>query len=530
MFVVHKMKNVRKLILLLVFIPQIIWSQSKKEWQHFDPDEDKLLGISTFKAFDLLKDRKPETVIVAVIDNGVELDHHDLQGQFWINPGEIPGNGIDDDKNGYIDDMHGWNFLGNPDGRNIKRETLELTRIYKKLFEKFGNNKLVLGKIDSNEYRQYLKINNFFQNAVDKKKREINLYKELTRKFLYADSIMQSFFGEEPYSEFELYRIKDTTAIILAARNFLLDVYTVGLDLKKLQGLVKNNMDDLDTRLNPLFDPRNEIIGDNPFDLNDKVYGNNKVDAEGPYHGTLVAGTIAALWNDTGVNGIARDVKLMIIRVLPNGDERDKDVALAIRYAVKNKADIINCSFGKSWSPNPEFVQQAIKEAEDAGVLIVHAAGNDGRNSDSIPTYPTGFYADGKKAPNWISVGATGPDDTPGLPAYFSNYGKKTVDVFAPGLDIPSCVLGSKYDLSSGTSTAAPVVSGMAAVLKSYFPHLKAIELRQIIMESVYLPKTIHVRLPGNKNRIAPFKEMSVSGGIVNLYRAVQLALDKYCR
>ncbi len=499
------------------------------EWHHLDPEKDKVLGISTFKAYELLKDRKSNTVVVAVIDNGAELAHEDLQGQFWTNPNEIEGNGIDDDKNGYIDDIHGWNFLGNQKGENIKRETTELTRIYARLNKKYGDNSDSIYFLkDSMNYADYMRIKQLFLNSVETKTNEIKVYKNLLRNFQLADSIMKEYFQQDNYEQLDLFQLKDTAKLILSARNFLIDVYAAELSSQKLQTIIKNNQDDLETRLNPDFNIRQEIIGDNPADLNDSVYGNNMVGAQNPYHGTGVAGTIAALWNDKGINGIAKDVKLMILRVLPNGDERDKDVALAIRYAVRNHADIINCSFGKSYSQNPEFVMEAVLEAENAGVLMVHAAGNDGRNSDSILTYPTGFYTDGQRAENWLSVGASGSGDHKGLVAYFSNYGEKSVDVFAPGVDVPTCIPGNKYELSSGTSTSAPVVSGIAAVLKSYFPGLSAIDMRQIIMESVYVPKTLLVQLPGNRNKLADFKNLSVSGGIVNLYQAIILTMIKY--
>ena len=502
--------------------------QVKPEWQHLDPEMDGVLGISTFKAYDLLKDKKADTVIIAVIDNGAELTHEDLQGQFWNNPGEIAGNGLDDDKNGYIDDIHGWNFLGNNKGQNIKRETTELTRIYGNFIKRFGEYPGISDfKNDSTVYKKYLEFKKRYEKSVNEKNDEIHLYQNILAKYLYADSVIKHYLKLETYTQLDLFGIKDSVKLIVESRNFLLDIYSADLTIQKIKSIIQNNLEDLKTRLNPEFSVRQEIIGDNPEDINDDDYGNNMVDAQGPYHGTGVAGTIAALWNGKGINGVARHVKLMILRVLPNGDERDKDVALAIRYAVKNRAQIINCSFGKSYSSNPEFVIHAIRAAEENNVLIVHAAGNDGRNNDSIPTYPTGYYSKGKRAGNWISVGATNARDNSGILAYFSNYGKESVDVFAPGVDIPSCALGSKYDQASGTSTAAPIVSGIAAVLKSYFPKLTAIQIKNIIVESVYIPKTSMVKLPGNRNTLVFFRDLSVSGGIANLEKAIQLALQK---
>jgi cell wall-associated protease len=519
---------VKVTFILICLFPFLVLSQTQKEWEHLDPEKDNMLGISTFRAYELLNGKKSNTVVVAIIDNGADLSHEDLLGQFWVNPGEIPGNGIDDDKNGYIDDIHGWNFLGNQKGENIKRENTELTRIYSKLRQKFGNlSDSLIRKKEVVGYNKYLKIKGLYDKSVLDKKSELLGYQILLSKCLIADSLVKDYFKSNSYTQLNLLQLKDTSLKIISSRDLLLDLFSYDLDVQKLSGMVKNCQNDLETRLNPDYNIRNEIIGDNPDDLNDSIYGNNMVDAQNPYHGTGMAGTIAALYNDIGINGVVKNVKLMILRVLPNGDENDKDVALAIKYAVSNKADIISCSFGKSYSMHPEFVEQAIKIAEKAGVLIVHAAGNDGRNNDSIPTYPTGYYSSGERASNWINVGASTSIDNQGIVAYFSNYGKKSVDVFAPGYEVPSCALGNKYDLSSGTSTAAPVVAGVAAVLKAYFPKLSDIEIKDIIIESAYIPKTTRVKLLGSGKDYSNFKDLSVSGGIVNLYNAIIVAQKK---
>ncbi len=519
-----------KIFILFFLMPFSLFSQIKDNWQHFDPERDSLLGISTYRAYEFLKGKASETVTVAVLDNGAALTHEDLQGQYWINDGEIPDNGIDDDKNGYVDDIHGWNFLGNSKGENIKRETTELTRIYARLKGKYEGKEIsLLTKVDSVKCAHFQEINEDFERGIKNKKDDIKFYKILLQKYIWSNVRLTEYFGHADYNKDSILKIDSNSTIINGAKDFTLWMMDVSFDDKALESAIKNMEEDLKTRLNPSFDVRKKIIGDDPSNLADSIYGNNQVDAMGPYHGTGVAGTIGALWNNTGVNGIAKNVKLMILRVLPNGDERDKDIALAIRYAVRNGADIINCSFGKQYSSYPEFVQQAIEEAEKAGVLIVHAAGNDSKNNDSIPTYPTGFYENGERAENWISVGATGLKDDKKLLAPFSNYGKKTVDVFAPGVDIMSCVLGNKYELASGTSTAAPVVAGIAAVLKSYYPELNAKQLKEIIVQSAYKPKTNSVYLPGTK-KLMNFSDLSVSEGIANLYNAVLLAEKLYPR
>jgi len=514
-----------KVFLIIVFlVPMFAVSQSKSDWQHLDPEIDNILGVSTYRAYEHLKNKKSKPVIVAVIDNGAELTHQDLQGQFWTNPNEIEGNGIDDDKNGYVDDFHGWNFLGNAKGQNIKRETTELTRIYGVLNKRFENmDKAKLNENELKDFGNYQKIKHEYFAAVKQKKDEINLYQNILSNCLEADSILKEYFKKDTYSQSELMSISKNDSQVLALGNYMLKVFQADLSISKIEGIIDNNKQDLDTRLNPNFNIRKEIIGDNTDDLKDSKYGNNQVGAQSPYHGTGVAGTIGALHNGIGVDGIAKNVKLMILRVLPNGDERDKDVALAILYAVNNYADIINCSFGKPWSEHPEFVEYAMRKAEKAGVLIVHASGNNGQNNDSIATWPTGYYANATRAKNWISVGASQMKDDENLVANFSNYGKNSIDVFAPGVDINSCILNSKYELASGTSIAAPVVSGIAAVIKSYYPKLKATQIKEIIIRSAYIPKTADVFMDGQIKKKTKMSNTSVSGGIANLYRALLL-------
>ena len=519
----------RKISIFIFLFPVFLNAQFVPGWQHLDPQIDSVLGISTNRAYEYLKNKQSKQVIVAIIDNGAELTHEDLKGQFWINPNEIEGNGIDDDKNGYVDDIHGWNFLGNSRGENIKRETTELTRFYGTLSKKFEKSDSTrFNQKEWTEFRQYHKIKQEYQKQLEEKNEEIYLYQNILFNCRETDKILKEFLKKDSYSEVDLKSIPDSVENACSAAKYMLKVSMAGLSISRLEGMIDNNKQDLETRLNPDFNIRKKIIGDKPDDLNDNKYGNNQVDAQSPYHGTGVAGIIGALYNNIGVDGIAKNVKLMILRALPNGDEQDKDVALSILYAVNNHADIISCSFGKPLSAHPEFVEYAIKKAEQAGVLIVHASGNNGQNNDSIPTYPTGYYADGSRATNWINVGASGVKDDENLLAYFSNYGKKSVDVFAPGVDINACILNNKYELSSGTSIAAPVVAGIAAVLKSYYPKLKAEQMKEIIIKSTYKPKTNKINLPNNQNVKVSLDQISVSGGIASLYNALLLAEKDY--
>lgn len=518
------------LFLLLVFGFLSLNAQVSGNWHQLDPVIDSVLGISSEKAYKHLEAKQSDTVIVAILDNGVDLDHEDLQGIFWVNPNEIEGNGIDDDQNGYIDDINGWNFLGNAEGENLKRDQIGLTRIYSKLEKKFqGLKEETVSKEDQAEFMEYQKVKLAFEEKIREKKELISNYEGMSSDLEIADQIIQDKLKKTDYSIEELQKIKRPKGKVLIAQEFLLKADKRSISREKLEKKINSLKLDLETRLNPEYRNREEIVGDNPDDLSDVNYGNNMLDVRGPYHGTSMAGVIAALQNDVGVNGVAKKVKLMILRLVPNGDERDKDIALALKYAINEGAQIINCSFAKPYSMHHDFIQLVAKEAEEAGVLIVQGSGNSGTDNDEIPYFPNGKNGSGVKSPIWLTVGASMPEDNENWVAYFSNYGKSSVDVFAPGYKVGSCALNNKYDKASGTSIAAPVVAASAAVLKSYYPFLSGQDLKKIIMESVYYPTSEKVKLPGpeSESLINP-KDISQTGGIVNLYNAIQLIESNY--
>ncbi|WP_254245171.1 S8 family serine peptidase [Hymenobacter sp. BRD67] len=298
--------------------------------------------------------------------------------------------------------------------------------------------------------------------------------------------------------------------------------------IAELTSELKEQREQLDYSLNTKFNARAEIVKDNPDDVAQRNYGNNDVMGPDALHGTHVAGIIAAVRdNNLGVQGIAAaPVQIMSVRTVPNGDERDKDVANAIRYAVDNGAQIINMSFGKEFSPQRPAVEAAYKYAASKNVLLVHAAGNEDDNLDVTQHYPASFYLDGSTPPNLLTVGASGSTDDENLTASFSNYSKRQVDVFAPGVGIYSTLPGNKYGSESGTSMASPVTAGVAAVLKSYFPNLTAADLKRIIRQSAQVHHT-QVLIPGENGKKADFSTLSATGGIVDLYEAVRLAAQQ---
>ena len=503
------------------------------DWFLRDPETDHLQGMSVEKAYSiLLKDRPSRTIIVAVVDTGVDIEHEDLKSVIWLNEDEIPGNGIDDDKNGYIDDVHGWNFIGGKKG-NVVEDTGELTREYVrlgKLFATVAENGKVPRK-QRGDYDNYKKIKAKFEKLRDQNRQQYDQYKNLYNNLRMSVDTLKSVMNVDKVTAAALDTFKATNPTLAFAKGYTVsmlkrtgpdaDIDSIMSDV--LEG-VKLYQVIVDYSYNPDFDSR-LIVGDDYSNVYEKNYGNNDVTGPDPEHGTHVAGIIAAdRKNAIGINGIADNVRIMSVRTVPsNGDERDKDVANAILYAVNNGASIVNMSFGKSFSPGKSAVDAAVKYAEKKGVLLIHSAGNDGQDIDTQKDFPTRYYQDGKEAPNWLEVGATawGQDDN--FVARFSNYGKKSVDLFAPGVDIYSTVPKNKFKKESGTSMSCPTVTGVAALLMSYFPDLTSFQILDIIKKSTRKFDGLRVRKPGGGKM--NFSELSNTGGLINAYEAVKMAM-----
>lgn len=516
--------------IVLLLLASFAGQAQTRQWFHLDPKADSALGISTDRTYsELLKNRKATSVVVAVIDGGIDSTHEDLKQILWTNPKEIPGNGIDDDKNGYIDDIHGWNFIGGKDGRNIQYETAEVTRQYIRLKALYADkNRASLKPAQQQEYDQYLK----YKSEVEKKRAEYTQqYESINRFSQQFETVVASLKKALNVSKLDTALLRNPSTNDLLVRKqaaFLNDMLTSQAygDAADIQNELKSALEDLKARAeyayNPDFNART-VVGDNPDDTKDFNYGNADITGPNARHGTHVAGIIAAdRTNNLGVLGVADHVQIMAIRAVPDGDERDKDVANAIRYAVNNGAQIINMSFGKDYSPQQKAVEEAVRYALSKGVLLIHAAGNDSKLLDTTASYPAAAFIDGSSIPNMITVGATTYKNDRTLVAPFSNYGRKTVDVFAPGMGIYSTTPNGQYETLSGTSMAAPVVTGVAAVLKSYFPKLTYADLKRIIEQSATVNHTQVVR-PESED-VVNFMELSKTGAIVNLYEAVKMA------
>ncbi len=504
-------------------------------WFNLDPQQDNIPGISTDRAYqNLLKNKTSTMVIVAVIDGGVDINHEDLKDKIWTNEDEIPDNGIDDDHNGFIDDVHGWNFIGGKDGQDIDQENYEITRIYREYKPVFGNKeKKDISKEDLDKFNLYEAAKKTYFEKYTKAANEWMFIQKFEENFNKADSIAKELLNKNDYDVDDLKSLDAVgNADALKAKAMLLSLYEKGFSKGVLDKYEKYVGTKVNYHFNLNFNPR-KIVGDDPYDINDSIYGNNDVTGPDPNHGTFVSGIIAAdRFNNTGMQGIADNVKIMSVRTVPDGDERDKDVANAIKYAVRNGAQVINMSFGKDLSPQKEFVDEALRFAAAHDVLLVHAAGNENQNTDKSPRYPTNLDADNNVInSNWLSIGASTINKDETLTGVFSNYGRKSVDIFAPGVDIYSLQPDNKYDIQDGTSYASPMVAGTAALIKSYYPELTAGQIKAIILSSGTDYSALRVVVPHDsdtkKQKKEKFRKLSVTGDVLNVYRALELA-EKY--
>ncbi|NUM31034.1 MAG: S8 family serine peptidase [Bacteroidetes bacterium] len=503
-----------------------------ENWFNLDKGEDKIEGMSTEKAYKkLLVNKKAKPIIVGVLDSGVDEDHEDLKNIMWVNEDEIPGNNIDDDKNGYVDDIYGWNFIGGKDGKNVDKDSYELTRVYKVKDEKFRNMlESNMTDADKEEYKEFLKLKaEFLEKSIQAK----TMFEVVSKTKTNFEIIENAIGKGENINTDDLKNYKPSNSKETAIINKLIGFMESGITYFDLKKEVMGMFDHYDKLANYAynlnFDPR-YIVGDDYNNQTEKYYGNNDVTGPDASHGTHVAGIIAAQRdNYIGIKGVANNVRIMSVRCVPDGDERDKDVANAIIYAVDNGAKVINMSFGKSFPWNKKIVDDAVKYAESKDVLLVHGAGNDGKDIDVNINYPNPNYNnENKRAQNWIEVGAYSWIKGKNKIASFSNYGKKNVDVFAPGVSIYSTTPGSNYESFDGTSMASPCTAGVAALIRAYFPDLTASQVRNIIMKSTVKVKG-KVNLPGS-NKTTKLKKISVTGGFVNTYKALKLAdkMSKY--
>ena len=527
----------RYLVIAAVLCSQISYGQKTKEevpknWHQLDQANTGYYGISLDKAYAFVQSKqlKSKQVVIAVIDSGIDTLHEDLKPILWTNAKEIPGNGIDDDHNGYIDDVHGWNFLGGKDGRNVKEDSYEAARVYNTLKAKFGAevpDAATLPEGLKYQAEMYKKAKEKVIGDVDPM--EINFIKQLLPSFLKGDSVISNALSKTEYTCTDLEKYTGMNADAKKTKAFLLQLCkgngSDDISNKQIIDELQGQLRKADAAENGPKAYRKEIVQDDETNINDRDYGNNDIMTATPFHGTHCAGIIGAVrQNNKGVDGIADNVRIMMVRAVPDGDEHDKDIANAIRYAVDNGAKVISMSFGKGLSPEKTWVDDAVKYAETKGVLLIHAAGNDAKNVDSTDNFPNPIYLSNRqRASNWITVGASGDPKNGGITANFSNYGKQEVDIFAPGVQIYSTIPGGNtYGNASGTSMACPVVAGTAAFLMEYFPSLSAQQIKYAIEKSSVAVNT-EVNIPGTDTKTT-MDQLSKSGGLLNVYEAAKIA------
>lgn len=541
----NKIFNVLVLFLLSV---TFVFAQGPipNDWYYGNPGEG-YNGISMNKAYaEFLKGKPTTPVVVAIIDSGIDIHHEDLKDNIWVNHDEIPGNGIDDDKNGYIDDVYGWNFIGGPNGKNVNEDTYEATRVYGALKYKYENaDPSKISKKLKDEYQTFIKAKETVEAERAKAQNKLDNLDNIEKRVLNAFQALSMALGDKALtiSNLDSLDTGDNQELTLG-KTLALSYFNSGEEadnLDELSDRFKNDLNEdrkryqnqLDYAYNVDFDPRKTIVMDNYNDPTERYYGNNDVKGPDPLHGTHVAGIVGAVReNGIGMDGIAQNVQLMSVRTVPDGDERDKDVANAIRYAVDNGASVINMSFGKGFGTNKDLVDKAVQYAASKDVLLVHAAGNSAQNNDVTDNFPNSVYAKRKNciffkktkvAKNWIEVGALSYNTEDRAAAPFSNYGKQRVDLFAPGMAIFSTMPENDYAQLQGTSMASPVVAGVAATIRSVYPALTAEQVKEAILKSV-TPLTQEVLVPGSKTDKVKFSELSVTGGTVNLYNALKYA------
>ena len=501
-----------------------------KVWSATDLATDTIPGMSVDKAYaELIPNLKGTNVIVAVIDSGIDIEHEDLKNVIWINKGEIPNNGIDDDKNGYIDDVHGWNFLG-----DIVGENLEFTRIVRRYDVEFnGKDASEISEVEMETFVLYQKAKAEQTKNYDETKANRDRYTQMLKQVTVANNVISKKLGKEDYTAADLAAISNPSDEEQKNIAVLTQMLSYGGSIPEFMERLNGGVNYFDGRMKNHFNMETDfrgVLNDNPYDITDTSYGNNDVDGPNPkkedaMHGTHVAGIIAAQrGNGIGMDGVAQNVEIMVVRAVPDGDEYDKDVALAIRYAVDNGAKVINTSFGKAYSQNPEWVWDAIKYAGKKDVLIVNAAGNDGINLDVITSYPNDQNGTGAEiSDNFITIGALNYKYGEEMVATFSNYGATSVDLFSPGVKIWATTPLDTYKYLQGTSMASPNVAGVAAMIRSYYPKLSAKQVKQVLMDSGLHTSTL-VIVGGEESNVQPFDAISKSGNTANLYNALIMA------
>ena len=501
-----------------------------KNWEFKDVVLDSVVGISLYRAYDsILNNKDSKSVVVALIDMTVEVNHLGLKKSIWVNSKEKV-NGIDDDNNGYVDDIRGWNYIGNNKGQNNEFVNYEYTRILKKYLPNFKDSIIVHKSLtDSLEYAIYIKALEKYNKRLEYAKNEVDYINMVSKSKSDAEKLISNFIKTNLTIEIldSLKGVYPKDAKLQKAIKRKSNFIKYGYSDEFVKDYKLKAKERINKLLNLYYNDR-IIQEDNSGVINNICYGSYMFNTNTTLldHGTKMAGIIKKV-------GFKNEIQIMPLTISSYGDEHDKDIALAIRYAVDNGAKVINMSFAKEFSTNLNWVLEAIKYADKKNVLIVSAASNDGINLDKLINrkFPNDHSLKNniEVSNNFLTVGSSNYKFGKSLKSSFSNYGNNEVDVFAPGQQIYTTFPKNKFDMSyGGTSSATALTSGVAALLFSYYPKLSASEIKDILMNSG-LEFSIKVKTPIKTDNMleTPFNQLSKSGKIINAYNAIVSAEKK---
>ncbi|MFD2585914.1 S8 family serine peptidase [Croceitalea marina] len=502
-------------------------------WQFDQFGKDSFSGISSDLSSVVLSKNENDKVIIALIDSDIDVNHHYLNKYIWANTKEVKSNNLDDDKNGYIDDIHGWNFLAKGDKKIIKyanNTSIRFTRAFKQKYERLSKKK---GKLNSKEL-DFLATYNKALNTIKEEKMRLAPYEEYIEWYetsqIASDSLLLTYDFKKPYN-------------LSSLDSLFNEVYTKGNDEERgrliyfsLDKLKNNREEDYKLSLDYLnknkYYALNENLTENHSSINNTFpkLGSNRLDINisNEKHGTQIGGVIVKTYKAITENlpDEAENIEIMPISIFPeNGAEFEEDIAKAIRYAVNNGADIINYSSSIRFLLKPSLLYEALLYAEKHNVLIVTSAGNTGENLDKIMTHPRKKYKKYRLS-NLIMVGMSDSTIGPNLKPIHGNYGKETVDLFAPGTDFLTTNPKNEYFKTSGSSISSAIVATTCATIKLYHPKLKAAEIREIILQSVSKYNGEIFLDEGGKTKVL-FTDLCMAGGILNVENAFKLAVKK---
>ena len=535
--------------------------QADLDWYNCSFDKDGVYGAEVNKAYDFLKGKKiKKRPVVALIGSGMDIEHEDLKQAIWVNPKE-KADGKDNDKNGLVDDINGWNFLGGKDGQVMEATMREGDREFLRLKDKYADyifdgknyNKVIDGKLTKVADPENIEEYNYYRNQVLPESPMAGTYSGWQLTYVlkaYADKfdqMMKERFPGKELTEADFSICYDPKAprdslsevsFMMCAMGF--GVYktdkweTVYAGIKS-GAQIEQAKAEYERKVGQFgADGRKDIIGDNYLDINDNKYGNNVLLTADAAIGTMEAGiSVAKRENGLGGNGIMDQAEIMTLRVAANGEPYLKDIALAIRYAVDHQADIIMLPVQNTLYPEDQkkWISEALEYAESKGVFCVTPAW-EGAQDLAVETYYPNRWMTGKKELTNLMVVCS--SDKNGNPSMNSNYGAKEVDLYAPGMEIYSTYTGDTYQSGTGLGLAAATTVGVAALIKAYYPHLTGTQIRNILLETVTSRKDAEVEkgivVDGKPTQdLFLFGDLCLSGGIINAYQAV-VAADKLAK